>query len=109
MNILLQAAQGAPQGGFLQQWQGPLMIVAMIAVFYFLLIRPQSKRQKEIQKQREALKAGDKVVTSGGIYGIIKELKDNAVIIEIADNVKIKVDKTSVFPSAEDARAEQTK
>ncbi|MDR2854016.1 MAG: preprotein translocase subunit YajC [Prevotellaceae bacterium] len=105
MNILLQVADAAKPNP-LMTW---LPIILIFAVFYFLLIRPQQKRQKEVQKQRESLKLGDKVVTSGGIHGIIKEIKDNAVLIEIADNVKIKVDKSSVFPSSEDAQAAQTK
>jgi len=66
------------------------------------MIRPQSKRQKEIKKQREAMQPGDRVVTSGGIYGKVKEIKDTTVIIEIAENVRIKVDKNSVFATAED-------
>jgi len=71
-------------------------------VFYFFMIRPQSKRQKEIKKQREAMQVGDKVVTSGGIYGKVKELKETTVIVEIAENVRIKVDKNSVFATADD-------
>jgi len=101
MSILLQAANTTSGMG---NYSGILMIVAMIAVFYFLLIRPQQKRQKEIQRQRDSLKSGDRVVLTGGIYGIIKEMKDSAVIVEIAENVKVKVDKNSVFPSAEDAQ-----
>ncbi|GHT19699.1 preprotein translocase subunit YajC [Bacteroidia bacterium] len=107
MNILsiLLTATGTKPGGMFGGMQGILMMVLIIAVFYFLIIRPQSKRQKEVQKQRESLKVGDKVVTSGGIHGRIKEMQDGAVILEIADNVKIKVEKTSVYPSAEDAAA----
>ncbi len=65
------------------------------------MIRPQQKRQKDIKKQREAMKAGDTVVTSGGIYGKVKDVKDTTVTIEIAENVRIKVDKNSVFASSE--------
>ncbi len=104
LSILLQAADGASgaQGGALGGYQGILMMVLIFVVFYFFLIRPQSKRQKEIKKQRESLKVGDRVVTSGGIYGKIKELNDSFVILEIAENVRIKIDKNSIFPSAED-------
>ncbi|MDR1652449.1 MAG: preprotein translocase subunit YajC [Prevotellaceae bacterium] len=106
LNILLTAASGGKQGGgMFGGMEGILMMVLIIAVFYFLIIRPQSKRQKAIQKQRESLKVGDKVVTSGGIHGRIKEMNEGAVIVEIAENVKIKVEKTSVYPSAEDAAA----
>lgn len=108
MNLfLLQAAAPAPQGGGLS---GILMMVLIFVVFYFFMIRPQQKRQKEIKKQRDSMQVGDKVITSGGIYGKIRELKDdNTVIIEIAENVRIKVDKTSVFLSVQDAQQGQQK
>ena len=96
-SILLQA--DAAGGG----WSGMLMIIAMIAIFYFFMIRPQQKKQKEIRKAREAMKSGDKIVTAGGIYGRIKEVKDTCFIIEIASGVRIKIDKGSVYPTAEDA------
>lgn len=99
LTIFLQAAAGGQS-----QWSGIIMIVAMVAIFYFFMIRPQQKKQKDIQKAREALQSGDKVITSGGIYGKIKEIGDIYMIIEIADGVKIKVDKTSVFASSEDAK-----
>ena len=96
-SILLQA--DAAGGG----WSGMLMIIAMIAIFYFFMIRPQQKKQKEIRKAREAMKSGDKIVTAGGIYGRIKEVKDTCFIIEITSGVSIKIDKGSVYPTAEDA------
>lgn len=80
-----------------------IMIVALIAIFYFFMIRPQSKKQKEIKKFRENLSKGDKVITAGGVYGIIKEVKDTSFVIEITSNVCIRVDKNSVYPSAQDA------
>lgn len=94
--LLEQTAQG---GG----WESLIMIVALIAIFYFFMIRPQSKKQKEIKKFREGLSKGDKVITAGGIYGRIKDIKDNAFVVEISDNVKIMIDKNSVYPSADDA------
>jgi len=103
LSILLQAA--APAAGGASSYSGILMMVLIFVVFYFFMIRPQSKRQKEIKKQREAMQVGDKVVTSGGIYGKVKELKDTTVIIEIAENVRIKVDKNSVFATAEDIQS----
>lgn len=81
---------------------GILMIVAMIAIFYFFMIRPQSKKQKELKKQRENMKNGDKVVTAGGIHGRIKEIRDTVILIDIANGVSIKVDKGSVYPIAEE-------
>lgn len=94
--ILLQQAAG-------NDYTGIIMIVALIAIFYFLMIRPQQKRQKEIKKFREQLKAGDKIVTAGGIYGRIQSVKENTFVITIADGVKITIDKGSVYqaPPAE--------
>lgn len=96
--ILLDAAAGNAGGGM----SGILMIVAMIAIFYFFMIRPQSKKQKELKRQRDAMKEGDRVVTAGGIHGKIRELKDNTVSVEIAPNVSIKVDRSSVYPLVEE-------
>ncbi len=98
--ILLQ--EPAMQGqGF--NWMSLLMLLLIFVVFYFFMIRPQTKRQKELKKQRDALKKGDKVVTAGGIYGIVKEVNETTFIIEIAKDITIKVDKGSVYVSAEDA------
>lgn len=73
-----------------------LPIVGMLAIFYFLLIRPQQKRQKETQKMIAALKNGDKVVTTAGIYGTVSGIKDNVIILKIADNVKVEIMKSAV-------------
>lgn len=101
LTVLLQdvAAEGAQKGNGMMSI---LMMVVIFVIFYLFMIRPQSKKQKEIQKQRAALKAGDSVVTSGGIYGKVKEIKDTTILVEVADNVRIKVDKNSVFVAAED-------
>lgn len=101
------AAEGAAGQAPASPWSTIIMIVVMIAIFYFLLIRPQQKRQKEIKKMREALKVGDNVVTAGGIYGKITDVKDDAFILSISDGVKIKVDKGSVYASIADATASQ--
>ncbi len=82
------------------------MIVLLIAIFYFMMIRPQQKKQKEIKKFREGLAKGDNVITAGGIYGKIKEISDTYIILSIADGVTIKIDKGSVYPSAADAQQE---
>jgi preprotein translocase subunit YajC len=106
MNLLSVLLQAAPAGGGMGSYSGILMMVLIFVVFYFFMIRPQSKRQKEIKKQREAMKPGDSVVTSGGIYGKVKDIKETTVIVEIADNVRVKVDKNSVFASAEALQTE---
>ena len=98
--IFLQAAEGA-QGN---QWSFWIMMILIFVVFYFFMIRPQTKKQKELQKQRESMKKGDKVVTAGGIYGEIKEVQENAFIITIAKDVTIKVSKDSVYADASDAQ-----
>lgn len=101
-NVLLQAPAGAASGGGMGM--NILLIVAMVAIFYFLIFRPQQKRQKEIQKAREALKVGDKIVTAGGIHGKIKEVADVYMLIEVADGVRIRVDKNSIFASSGDVQ-----
>ncbi len=73
------------------------MFVIIIAIMYFLMIRPQRKRQKEIENFRRSLQPGMEVVTSGGIYGKIKEINDNVVVVEIAHNVNVRVDISVVF------------
>ena len=104
MNLLSILLQAAADGS---QWSGIVMMVVIVAIFYFFMIRPQQKKQKEIQKAREALKTGDKIITAGGIYGRIRELGDIYMMIEVANGVTIRVDKTSIFASAEDAAQQQ--
>ena len=82
-------------------------MILIFVVFYFFMIRPQTKKQKELQAQRDAMKKGDKVVTAGGIYGEIKEVQENAFIITIAKEVTIKVAKESVFADASDAALQE--
>lgn len=97
-NVLLQALAAGGENSYM----GIIMIIAMIAIFYFFMIRPQQKRQKELQKTREAMKTGDKVITAGGIHGRIKEVAETSMLIEIADGVRIRVDKGSVYASSDD-------
>ncbi len=92
-SILLQAAPEA--GG--SPTSMILMMAVIFVIFYFFMIRPQKKRQEEIKKFRDALSVGDTVVTSGGIHGKIKEISDNTMVLEIANNVNITIDKNSVF------------
>ena len=104
--IVLQAADAAQsQSG----WSFWIMMILIFVVFYFFMIRPQTKKQKELQKQREAMKKGDKVITAGGIHAIIKEVQDTAFLIEVAKDVVIKVDKGSVYATPEDAQADAEK
>jgi preprotein translocase subunit YajC len=101
--ILLEAAAPANTGS---GWSSIIMIVLMFVVVYFFMIRPQQKRQKEIKKFRDSIKNGDKVITAGGIYGKVKDVKETTIILEIADNVRITIDKNSVYANAVDSNAE---
>ncbi len=105
--------QSAPAGSDVKKPEGPsgiaaflgnplFMFIIIIAIMYFLMIRPQRKRQKEVDNFRRSLKPGMDVVTSGGLYGKIKEINDGIVVIEIAHNVNVRVDISVVFanPSA---------
>ena len=73
-----------------------VMIIAMFVIMWFFMIRPQRKQQKELEKFRNGLKRGDKVVTAGGIYGTVDEIKDRTVLIKVDGEVKLRVDKNSL-------------
>ena len=90
---LLQTAAPAAQGGGLSMW---VMLILIFVVMWFFMIRPQRKQQKELQNFRDSLKKGDKVVTIGGIYGTVCEIKEESVLIEVDNNVKIRVSKQAL-------------
>ena len=94
--IVLLQAQGDGGMGMI------LMLVAMFAIMYFFMIRPQQKKQKEIQKFRNSIERGQEVITAGGIYGVVRDIDDvkNVLIIEVANGVRLRVDRNSVFASA---------
>lgn len=103
--FLLQAQPGQTAGQ--QGWQNYsflILMILMVVVVYFFMIRPQQKKQKEIVKWRESLHRGDKIVTVGGIYGTVLEVKDTFLVVEIDSNVKIRVDKTSVVKDITDVQ-----
>ena len=95
MNFItfLQAAPAAQQGGGMSMW---IMLALIFVVMWFFMIRPQRKQQKELQNFRDGLKKGDKVVTIGGIYGTISEVKEGTVLMEVDNNVKIRVSKNAL-------------
>ena len=95
--ILLQAQ--AQQGS---GWTSIIMMAAVVLIFWLFMIRPQQKRQKEVQRKREALSTGDRIVTSGGLYGTIRDIKETEFVVEIAEGVRVRVDRGSVFPAASD-------
>ena len=89
---MLTLLQTQGQGGY----GTIIMIVLIFAVMWFFMIRPQRKQQKELQNFRDSLKKGDKVVTVGGIFGTVAEIKENTVLIEVDNNVKIRVSKNAL-------------
>lgn len=94
---LLQAAPAAGTGAQPgNSWSMWIMLILIFVVMWLFMIRPQRKQQKELQKFRDGLQKGDKIVTIGGIYGTVAEVKDKTLLIEVDNNVKIKVDKNSV-------------
>ena len=94
MTFFLQAQPAAAQpGGGWSMW---VMLILIIVVMWFFMIRPQRKQQKELQNFRDSLKKGDKVVTVGGIYGTVCDIKDKTVLIEVDNNVKIRVSKQAL-------------
>ncbi|MFT5749178.1 MAG: preprotein translocase subunit YajC [Ancylomarina sp.] len=101
LNLLNIVLMGQPQEG-----QSPLMqflpLVLIVVVFYFFMIRPQMKRQKDLKKFREELKKGDKIVTTGGIYGKIIELNESTLIMEVEGQSRLKIDKVAVIKDMSD-------
>jgi len=98
-NLSFILLMGQPAGGTAGQGNAlvtflPLLLV--FVVFYFFMIRPQMKKQKEMTNYRNSLKKGDKVVTTGGIYGRIYEVKDNYVMLEVGGDLRLKVDKSAL-------------
>lgn len=96
--ILLQAA--APAGGAQAQGMDYSFIIMMVLIFgvmYFLMIRPQQKRQKELNNFRKSLEKGTKVITAGGIYGRIKEIEETTVLVEVDGNTTLRLDKSMIM------------
>jgi preprotein translocase subunit YajC len=86
---------GGQQGpGMLLSFVIPMVFVGLI--FYFVLIKPQKKQHQEVQKMRDSLEEGASIITTGGIHGVVKKVKDDIVTLQIADNVRIKVNRTSI-------------
>ena len=81
---------------FFAQYSRWFMILGMIAIMYFFMWRPESKRRKQMQEFRQGLKKGDKIITAGGIYGVIKEVHETSLLIEVDSNVTLRIDKNMV-------------
>ncbi len=101
MNVMLQAPAAGMDSSMM--W---IMLILMFVIMYFFMIRPQNKKQKEIAEFRRSLQVNQQVITAGGIHGTVKEINDNDVILEIDRNVRVKVDKNSIFAAAADANTQ---
>lgn len=106
---LLDAAAGTAQQG--NPWSFWIMIILIFVIMYFFMIRPQKKKQKQIEQFRKSLGVGNQVVTAGGIHGTIREVNDaqNTVVLEIDKNVRITIEKSSIYATAGSAAEAQAK
>lgn len=98
-NVILQ--EQAQQGN----WTFLIMMGLIFVVMYFFMIRPQQKKQRELAKFRSSLAKGDKVVTVGGIYGVVAEIKEQYILVEVDSNVKLRIDKSAIVKDITDIPA----
>lgn len=91
--------QPAQQGN---PWSMLIFLGLLFVIMYFFMIRPQAKRQKELQKFRNSLKEGDRVITIGGIHGKVAHIKENTIILEVAPNIKMKFEKSAILRDSSD-------
>ena len=95
----------APEG------QNPLVtflpLILVFVVFYFFMIRPQVRKQKDLTKYRSELTKGDKIITTGGIYGKITDVKDNTITVDVGDGVLLKIDKSAVLKDSSDLQKQK--
>jgi preprotein translocase subunit YajC len=98
-NVILQ--EQAQQGN----WTFLIMMGLIFVVMYFFMIRPQQKKQKELAKFRSSLAKGDKVVTVGGIYGVVSEVKEQYILVEVDSNIKLRIDKSAIVKDISDIPA----
>ncbi|MBQ7998862.1 MAG: preprotein translocase subunit YajC [Bacteroidales bacterium] len=101
MTILQQQA-AQPAGG---NWSFLVMMLLIFVVMWFFMIRPQQKKQKELEQFRNALQKGDKIVTIGGIYGVVSEVKEKYILVEVDNNVKLRVDRSAIVKDITDVPA----
>ena len=108
MTIMLQAGKGGATGSGMGFW---IMIIALFAIMYFFMIRPQQKKQKETEKFRKSLQVGQDVITAGGIHGVIRQIDEvsNLITLEISKDVKVHVDRACIYANAASAQQQQQK
>ncbi len=109
ISFLQTTAEGASASSTASLLTTIVPFALMIVIFYFLLIRPQNKKQKETQKMIDALQKGDKVVTIGGIHGVISSTKEKTVIVKVDDNTKIEFTRTAIASVESDKPVEEAK
>lgn len=95
MNFVMLQGAAAPQAGM--DWSLIVMMLLIFVVMYFLMIRPQQKRQKELNKFRNSLEKGAKVITAGGIYATVKQVEETTVLVEVDSNVTLRIDKSMIM------------
>ena len=105
--LLLGAPQGAESGGTGSMISTFLPFILIIGIFYFLIIRPQNKKQKETQRMLGALKKGDKVVTIGGVHGIIQNVRESSVVVKVDENTKIEFSRSAIANVVEASKIEE--
>lgn len=98
----LQTVPIEPQPEFMLQYSVIIMIGLMVLVLWLFMWRPEAKRRKQMQEFRNGLKKGDKVITAGGIYGVVKEIKETTLLIEVDGNVTLRIDKNMVVADNSD-------
>ena len=103
LSLLMAAPPGGAESGA-PAFMSFLPLVAIIAIFYFLILRPNNKKQKETQKMLSALKKGDRIVTIGGIHGVIQSVKENTVIVKVDENVKLELNRGAISTVSSQAK-----
>ena len=111
MNSLLMSLLMVPPAGGAEGQGSAMMsflpLIAIIGIFYFLILRPQKKKQNETQKMLAALKKGDRVVTIGGIHGVIQNVRESTVIVKVDDNVKLELNRGAISTISSPAKEEK--
>ena len=108
-SFFLPLLMGAPAGGegSGSTWMTFLPLVLIIGIFYFLILRPQNKKQKETQRMLSALKKGDRVVTIGGIHGVIQTVKESSVIVRVDENTKLEFSRSAISSVSASAKEDR--
>jgi preprotein translocase subunit YajC len=106
-SLLLGAPQGTGTGGPSNLLGTFLPFVLIIGIFYFLIIRPQNKKQKETQRMLGALKKGDKIITIGGVHGVISTVRESSVVVKVDDNTKVEFSRSAIATVVEASKAEK--